>query len=186
MRRSFFVLIAPALSLTLIPGAAQASPSDTTIYPITCLFTDRVIVYLEYGINSVTVTNPNNCNVTQTLTLSDGDGSTWTYSQTISGTTTSGSYDPAVRPNFETGAIGSTDSFTLTLTSTSPNKVTFSNGYRTIDIHFNNQFNTLSPDPVAIGQEVTITGSNLSSVTSLFLWVQVSFLLLLRIEVQHN
>ena len=153
----------------MIPGTAQASPSDTTIYPITCVSSGRVNVYLDYGINSITITNPNACNTTESLYISDGTGATWTYSQTISGTTTSGSYDPAARPNFETGALGSADAFTLTLASTSNSSLTFSNGYRTLDIFFNNQFNTLSPNPVAIGQQVTVTGNNLSSVTSLSL-----------------
>lgn len=153
----------------MIPGTAQASPSDTTIYPITCVSSGRVNVYLDYGINSITITNPNACHTTESLYITDGTGATWTYSQTISGTTTSGSYDPAARPNFETGALGSADAFTLTLASTSNSSLTFSNGYRTIDVFFNNQFNTLSPNPVAIGQQVTVTGNNLSSVTSLSL-----------------
>jgi hypothetical protein len=169
MKKLFFVFIASALSITLIPGTAQASPSDTTIYQITCVSSGRVNVYLDYGINAITITNPNACHTTESLYISDGTGATWTYSQTISGTTTSGSYDPAARPNFETGALGSADAFTLTLASTSNSSLTFSNGYRTIDVFFNTQFNTLSPNPVAIGQQVTVTGSNLSSITSLFL-----------------
>jgi hypothetical protein len=169
MKKLFFVFIVSALSITLIPGTAQASPSDTTIYPITCVSSGRVNVYLDYGINSITITNPNACHTTESLYITDGTGATWTYSQTISGTTTSGSYDPAARPNFETGALGSADAFTLTLASTSNSSLTFSNGYRTIDVFFNNQFNTLSPNPVAIGQQVTVTGNNLSSVTSLSL-----------------
>jgi hypothetical protein len=169
MKKSFLVLVTSALLINLFPGAANAAPGDTTIYPITCVSSGRVNVYLEYGINSITITNPNACHSAENLYISDGTGATWTYSQTIGGTTTSGSYDPAARPNFETGAIGSADSFTLTLASTSNSSLTFSNGYRTLDIFFNNQFNTLSPNPVAIGQQVTITGSNLSSVTSLFL-----------------
>ena len=169
MRKLFFVFIASVLSITLIPGTAQASPSDTTIYPITCVSSGRVNVYLDYGINAITITNPNACHTTESLYITDGTGATWTYSQTISGTTTSGSYDPAARPNFETGALGSADAFTLTLASTSNSSLTFSNGYRTLDIFFNNQFNTLSPSPVAIGQQVTVTGNNLSSVTSLSL-----------------
>jgi hypothetical protein len=169
MKKSFLVLVTSALLITLFPGAANAAPGDTTIYPITCVSSGRVNVYLDYGINSITITNPNACHSAESLYISDGTGATWTYSQTIGGTTTSGSYDPAARPNFETGAIGSADSFTLTLASTSNSSLTVSNGYRTLDIFFNNQFNTLSPNPVAIGQQVTVTGSNLSSVTSLFL-----------------
>jgi hypothetical protein len=172
MRRSFglaitFVVTFSALLAFLFPVAATATPSDTTIYPITCVSSGRVNVFLDYGINAITITNPNACHSAESLYISDGTGATWTYSQTIGGTTTSGSYDPAARPNFETGAIGSADSFTLTLASNSTSSLTFSNGYRTLDIFFNNQFNTLSPNPVAIGQQVTVTGSNLSSVSSL-------------------
>ena len=172
MRRSFglattFVVAFSALLTILFPVAAKATPSDMTIYPITCVSSGRVNVFLDYGINAITITNPNACHSAESLYISDGTGATWTYSQTIGGTTTSGSYDPAARPNFETGAIGSADSFTLTLASNSTSSLTFSNGYRTLDIFFNNQFNTLSPNPVAIGQQVTVTGSNLSSVSSL-------------------
>jgi hypothetical protein len=169
MKKSLLVLVTSALLMTMFPGAAKAAPGDPTIYPITCVSSGRVNVYLDYGINAITITNPNACHSAESLYISDGTGATWTYSQTIGGTTTSGSYDPAARPNFETGAIGSADSFTLTLASTSNSSLTFSNGYRTLDIFFNNQFNTLSPNPIAIGQQVTVTGSNLSSVTSLFL-----------------
>jgi hypothetical protein len=164
MKKFFFVFLASALSVTLIPGAAQAASSDTTIYPITCVYTSRVYVNLEYGINSVTITNPNECSGSEYFRILEGRSSTWTYSQTISGTTTTGELPSSA---FQTGLIGNGDSFTLTLTSTSPDKVTLSNGVRTIDISFNNRFDTLTPNPVAVGQQVTVTGSNLSSVTSL-------------------
>lgn len=169
MKKSILVLVTSALFVTIFPGVAKATPSDTTIYPIVCASSGRVNVYLDYGINAITITNPNACNSTERLYISDGTGATWTYSQTIGGTTTSGSYDPAARPNFQTGAIGIADSFNLTLASTSNSSLTFSNGYRTIDVFFNNQINTLTPNPVAIGQQVTVTGSNLSGVSSLFL-----------------
>lgn len=173
MRRSIGLSATVAITIStllavLIPGAAKAAPSDTTVHPVTCLFSGRVITYLEYGINSVTITNPNACSGSERFYISDGAGASWTYSQTISGTTTSGSYDPAAIPNFESDAIGIADSFTLTLTSTSTSNVTFSNGARTLDFYFNNQFNDLGPNPVAIGAQVTVTGSNLSAVSSLF------------------
>lgn len=148
------------------PGIAAASPSDTTIYPIICASSGRVNVYLEYGISSITITNPNACSGSPQFYLSNGRSSTWTYSQTSSGTTTSGSYDPE-GINLHTAAIGSADSFTLTLTSSSSSSVTFSGGGITLDIYFNKQIDTLSPNPVAIGQQVTVTGSNLSAVTGI-------------------
>jgi len=175
MKKFFFVFLASALSVTLIPGASQASPSDTTIYSLICASSGRVNVYLEYGITSITITNPNGCGGSPTFYISEGKTSTWTYSQTISSTTTSGVYDPDAIPNFETGAIGAADSFTLTLTSVATSSVTFSGGGITLDIFFNEQFSTLNPDPVAIGQQVTVTGSNLSAVTSLSFSGSVSF-----------
>ena len=167
MKKFFFAFLASLLSVTLIPGAAQAAPipSDTTIYPVICASSGRVNVYLEYGIKSITITNPSGCGVNQSFYFSNGSTSTWTYSETIGGTTTPRSFVPGAF--FETGAIGSTDSFTLTLTSAISNTVTISGGGITLDVYFNTQINTLNPDPVTIGQQVTVTGSNLSFVTSL-------------------
>jgi hypothetical protein len=172
MRRSFgfattFVVTFTALIATLFPVAAKATPSDNTIYPLVCTSSEWIYVYLDYGINSVTITNPSACSVAQSLYLVDGRNSTWTYSQTIGGTTTSGSYDPTATTNFETGAIGTSDSFTLTLTSSISNFITMSGGIINLKIYFNTQFNTLSPNPVAIGQQVTLVGNNLSDVTTL-------------------
>jgi hypothetical protein len=166
MKKFLCALVGSLLAITLIPGIASASPSDTTTYQIICASSGRVNVYLDYGISSITITNPSACGGAPTFYVSDGRSSTWTYSQTISGTTTTGSYNPE-GINLETGAIGSTDSFTLTITSASSSSVTFSGGGVTLDIYFNKQIDTFSPDPVAIGQQVTVTGSNLSSVTSL-------------------
>ncbi len=166
MKKFLCALVGSLLAITLIPGIASASPSDTTTYQIICATSGRVNVYLDYGISSITITNPSACGGAPTFYVSDGRSSTWTYSQTISGTTTTGSYNPE-GINLETGAIGSTDSFTLTITSASSSSVTFSGGGVTLDIYFNKQIDTFSPDPVAIGQQVTVTGSNLSSVTSL-------------------
>jgi hypothetical protein len=61
MKKFFFVFLAAALSLTLIPGAAQAASSDPTIYPIVCAPSGSVNVYLEYGVSSITITNTNGC-----------------------------------------------------------------------------------------------------------------------------
>jgi hypothetical protein len=180
MRRSFGLASTVAITIStllavLVPGVASASPSDPTIYPINCASSGRVNVYLEYGISSITITNPDGCGGSPTFYISEGKTSTWTYSQTISSTTTSGVYDPDAIPNFETGAIGAADSFTLTLTSAASSSLTFSGGGITLDIFFNKQFSTLNPDPVAIGQQVTVTGSNLSAVTSLSFSGPVSF-----------
>jgi hypothetical protein len=165
MKKSFLVLVTSAILITLFPGAAKAAPSDTTIFPVVCVSSGWTYLYLEYGINSVTVTNPSGCNVSQSFYFSDGTGSTWSYSETIGGTTTSRSFVPGAF--FETGSIGSADSFTLTLASASSNYITISGGTLSLKVYFNKQIETLSPDPVAIGQQVTVTGSNLSSLTSL-------------------
>lgn len=149
----------------MFPGAAKAAPGDTTIFPVVCVSSGWTYVYLEYGINSVTVTNPSGCDVSQSFYFSDGSGSTWSYSETIGGTTTSRSFVPGAF--FQTGSIGSADSFTLTLASASSNYITISGGTLSLKVYFNKQIETLSPDPVAIGQQVTVTGSNLSSLTSL-------------------
>jgi hypothetical protein len=165
MKKLFFVFIASAISVTLIPGAAKAAPGDTTIFPVVCVSSGWTYLYLEYGINSVTVTNPSGCDVSQSFYFSDGTGSTWSYSETIGGTTTSRSFVPGAF--FQTGSIGTADSFTLTLASASSNYITISGGTLSLKVYFNKQIETLSPDPVAIGQQVTVTGSNLSSLTSL-------------------
>jgi hypothetical protein len=175
MKKSVSVLVISALFVTLFPGAAKATPSDTTTYQLICASSGRVNVYLDYGISSITITNPNGCGGSPTFYISEGKNSTWTYSQIISSTTTSGTYDPDAIPNFETGAIGLADSFTLSLTSANLSGVTFSGGGITLDIFFNKQFSTLNPDPVAIGQQVTVTGTNLSAVTSLSFSGPVSF-----------
>ena len=167
MKKTLLVLVASALLMTLFPGAAKAT-GETSTYPLICASSGWIYVYLDYGVNAVTITNPNACSGAQSLYLVDGRGSTWTYSQTISGTTTSGSYDPTATTNFQTGAIGSSDSFTLTLTSAISNYITISGGVINLKVYFNTQFNTFNPDPVAIGQQVTVTGSNLSDVSSIF------------------
>lgn len=149
----------------MFPGAAKAAPGDTTIFPVVCVSSGWTYLYLEYGINSVTVTNPSGCDVSQSFYFSDGTGSTWSYSETIGGTTTSRSFVPGAF--FQTGSIGTADSFTLTLASASSNYITISGGTLSLKVYFNKQIETLSPDPVAIGQQVTVTGSNLSSLTSL-------------------
>ena len=163
MRRLIIAFVS-ALFITLIPGTAQATSGDTTIYPIVCA-TPIETVYLAYGISSITITNPNGCSGTGDIYVGFGTGSTWTYSKTISGTTTSGSWDPA-GPNLSVGTLGSADSFTLTLTSTTASEIVFGNAQRELRIFFNKRFNSLSPNPVAIGQQVTLTGINLSSVNS--------------------
>ena len=166
MRRLLIIFVATLL-VTFIPGAAIATASDVTIYPLIC--SDNTHIYLEYGINTVTLTNPNGCDLTSGFSLVDGTyDSTWTYSKTISGTTTSGPYPNSGGVGFNTGALGSADSFSLTQTSGGLDSVRFVNGFWDFNIHFNRQFGTLNPDPVGIGQEVTVTGSNLSSVTSMF------------------
>ena len=149
----------------MLPGAAKAAPGDTTVFPVVCVSSGWTYVYLEYGINSVTITNPSGCDVSQSFYFSDGSGSTWSYSETIGGTTTSRSFVPGAF--FQTGSIGSADSFTLTLASASSNYITISGGTLSLKVYFNKQIETLSPDPVAIGQQVTVTGSNLSPLTSL-------------------
>jgi hypothetical protein len=154
------------LLASVFSGSATASSSDPTLYSIICASSGRVNVYLDYGVSSITITNPNGCSGSPQFYLSNGRSATWTYSQTSSGTTTSGSYDPE-GINLHTAAIGSADSFTLTLTSSGSSSVTFSGGGITLDIYFNKQIDTLSPDPVAIGQQVTVTGSNLSAVTGI-------------------
>ena len=165
MKKSLLVLVTSALLMTLFPGAAKAAPGDTTVFPVVCVSSGWTYVYLEYGINSVTITNPSGCDVSQSFYFSDGSGSTWSYSETIGGTTTSRSFVPGAF--FQTGSIGSADSFTLTLASASSNYITISGGTLSLKVYFNKQIETLSPDPVAIGQQVTVTGSNLSSLTSL-------------------
>jgi len=166
MRRLLIIFVS-ALLVTFIPGAAIATPSDVTIYPLIC--SDNTHIYLEYGINTVTLTNPNGCDLTGGFGLVDGTyNSTWTYSKTISGTTTSGPYPNSGGRGFNTGALGSADSFSLTQTSGGVDSVRFVNGFWDFNIHFNRQFGTLNPDPVGIGQEVTVTGSNLSSITRLY------------------
>jgi len=166
MKKSLLVLVTSALLMTLFPGAAKAAPGDPTIYSIDCTTSGWNYIYLEYGVSSITMTNPNGCSGTRTLNLSNGRNATWTYSQTISGTTTSGSYDPE-GANLLSGAIGSADSFTLTLTSARSNYITMSNGGRAFVVYFNKEIETVNPNPVGIGQQVTVTGSNLSTVTSL-------------------
>jgi hypothetical protein len=175
MKKSLLVLVASALLITFFPGAAKAASSDTTIYPIDCASSGWIDIYLDYGVNSITITSPG-CSGTRTLNLSNGRNATWTYSQTIGGTTTSGSYDPE-GSNLLSGAIGSGDSFTLTFTSASSNSITISNGTRAFVVYFNKEFSTLNPDSVSIGQQVTITGSNLSTVTSFRVprWSKVFF-----------
>ena len=165
MKKSLLVLVTSALLITLFPGSAKAAPGDTTVFPVVCVSSGWTYVYLEYGINSVTITNPSGCDVSQSFYFSDGSGSTWSYSETIGGTTTSRSFVPGAF--FQTGSIGSADSFTLTLASASSNYITISGGTLSLKVYFNKQIETLSPDPVAIGQQVTVTGSNLSSLTSL-------------------
>ena len=165
--RRFLIIFVSTLLVTFIPGAAIATPSDVTIYPLIC--SDNTHIYLEYGINTVTLTNPNGCDLTGGFGLVDGTyNSTWTYSKTISGTTTSGPYPNSGGSGFNTGALGSADSFSLTQTSGGVDSVRFVNGFWDFNIHFNRQFGTLNPDPVGIGQEVTVMGSNLSSITSLY------------------
>jgi hypothetical protein len=166
MKKSFLVLVTSALLVTLFPGAANAAPGDPTIYPIDCTTSGSTNVYLAYGVTAITFTNPDSCTGTDSSYVSSGRSSTWTYSKTISGTTTTGSYDPE-GANYAVGAMGSSDSFTLNLTSTASNQVRVRFGVHTHEVFFNTQFNTLSPDSLAIGQEVTVTGSNLSSFTSL-------------------
>jgi hypothetical protein len=178
MRRSFGLATTVAITIStllavLVPGVASASPSDPTIYPINCP-SNLVDVYLAFGVSSITITNPNGCSGTDDLYLGFGTGSTWTYSKTISGTTSSGSWDPA-GINLPIGTLGSADSFSLTLTSTTDVKVIVGNAQRQLDIYFNTQVNTLSPDPVGLGQQVTVTGNNLSSVTSLTFYGTNSF-----------
>jgi hypothetical protein len=165
MKKYLFTFLASLLSVTLIPGTAQATPSDPTIYPIVCA-TYIADVYLAFGVSSITITNPNGCSGTDDFYLGNGTNSTWTYSKTISGITSSGSWDPA-GINLPIGTLGSADSFTLTLTSTTDGVVHFGNALRGLAIYFNKQINTLTPNPVGIGQQVTVTGNNLSSVTSL-------------------
>jgi len=165
MKKFFFLFLASALSVTLIPGAAQAASSDTTIYPIVC-GTPIEKIYLAYGINSVKITNPSGCTGTSSLYLSGGLGATWTYEETIGANTTIANYNPA-GINLPMGTIGVGDSFTLTQSSTSDSKVAIGNMTRSLEIYFNKQINILSPNPVAIGQQVTVTGTDLSSVTSL-------------------
>ena len=148
----------------MFPGAAKAAPSDPTIYPIVCA-SPYVTIYLAYGINSVTITNTNGCTQTNALNLSQGTNSTWTYSQTIGVTTTSGSYVPA--NGLPISTLGSGDSFNLSQTSGNDDYVIIGSQTRQFTIHFNKQIDTLNPDPVGLGQQVTVTGNNLSSVTSL-------------------
>jgi hypothetical protein len=174
MKKSLLVLVASALLITFFPGAAKAASSDTTIYPIVCA-SSIVNIYLEYGVSSITITNPNGCSGTGGLYLFFGkSGTTWTYSKTIGGNTTAGSYDPDVS-NLSIGTLGSADSFTLTLTSTSDSKISAGNAQRQFDMYFYKQINTLNPDPVGLGQQVTVTGNNLSSVTSLMFYGTNSF-----------
>ena len=150
----------------MFPGAAKAAPGDPTIYPIDCLTSGSINVYLAYSVTAITFTNPDSCTGTDSSYVSSGRGSTWTYSKTISSTTTTGSYNPE-GANYAVGAMGSSDSFTLTLTSTTSNQVRVRFGVHTHDVYFNTQFNTINPDPIEIGQEVTVTGSNLSLLTNL-------------------
>lgn len=169
MRRSFglattFVVTFSALVAILFPVAATATPSDTTVYPIDCATSGSVNVYLAYGVTAITFTNPDSCSGTDSSYVSNGRSSTWSYSKTISGTTTTGSYDPE-GANYAVGALGSSDSFTLTLTSANSSNIRVRFGVHTHEVFFNTQFNTVTPNPVAIGQQVTVTGSNLSSVT---------------------
>jgi hypothetical protein len=164
MKKFFFLFLASTLSVTLIPGAAQAASSDTTIHPIVCA-TPFETIYLAYGINSVTITNPNGCTQTNGLNLSSGSGATWTYEQTIGANTTIANYNPANSLAIDT--LGTADKFTLTLTSESDVYVIIGSSFRQFNIHFNKQIDTLTPNPVALGEQVTVTGRNLSSITSL-------------------
>lgn len=56
--KPLLVLVASALLITLFQGVAKAI-GETNIYQITCVSSGRVNVYLEYGINAITITNPN-------------------------------------------------------------------------------------------------------------------------------
>jgi hypothetical protein len=128
--------------------------------------------------NSVTITNPNGCNSFGNFTnlnVAFGSGSTWTYSKTIGGVTTSGAYD-TFGGTFETGSLGTGDSFTLNLTSAASDEIQFYNSeLERFFVHFNNQVENFDPSPVVIGRQVTVTGSNLSGVTSLILQGPVYF-----------
>jgi hypothetical protein len=150
-------------------ATSQAAPTSKVL---SCGYSSNSDLVLAYGVNSVTITNPNNCNsfgFSADLNVAYGSGSTWTYSKTIGGVTTTGNYS-VFNGTFQTGPIAAGDSFTMNLTSASSNWVMFyTTNLGSFNVYFNNQLEAVNPDPLVIGQEVTVTGSNLSSITSLYL-----------------
>ena len=77
------VLATSELFVTMFTGAAQAASSDTTIYQITCVSLERVNAYLDYGINAITITNPNARHSAESLYISDSAGSSAGSSQEV-------------------------------------------------------------------------------------------------------
>lgn len=162
------VLVLSTLAINLVGiNFSQAVP---TTKALTCSYSSNSDLVLAYGVNSVTITNPNGCNTFGTLAslqVAFGSGSTWTYSKTIGGVTTSGAYD-TFGGTFQTGSLGTGDSFTMNLTSATSDQLMFYNDAQgRFMVNFNSQVESFNPSPVVIGQQVTVTGSNLSSVTSL-------------------
>jgi hypothetical protein len=164
------VLVLSTLAINLVGiNFSQAVP---TTKALTCSYSSNSDLVLAYGVNSVTITNPNGCNTfgsLASLQVAFGSGSTWTYSKTIGGVTTSGAYD-TFGGTFRTGSLGTGDSFTMNLTSATSDQLQFYNDAQgRFMVNFNSQVESFNPSPVVIGQQVTVTGSNLSSVTSLIL-----------------
>lgn len=164
------VLVLGSLVINLI--GINYSVAAPTTKALTCGYSSNSNLVLAYGVNSVTITNPSGCNTFGTLAslgITYGSGSTWTYSKTISGVTISGAYN-TFDGTFQTGSLGTGDSFTLNLTSATSNMVMFYNDEQgRFYVYFNSQVESFNPSPVVIGRQVTVTGSNLSAVTSLSL-----------------
>jgi hypothetical protein len=168
----FRVLVLTLGTLTIHLVGINFSQAAPTTKALTCGYSSNSDLVLAYGVNSVTVTNPNGCNTFGTLAslrITQGSGSTWTYSKTIGGVTTSGAYG-TFDGTFQTGSLGTEDSFTLNLTSATSNSVMFYNDSQgSFNVYFNSQVESINPNPVVIGRQVTVTGSNLTNVTNLTL-----------------
>jgi hypothetical protein len=165
LRFTFVSVAILAFSFTTFP-VAQALPTQKSL---SCAYGSNTNLLLAYGVNSVTITNPNNCqdfSGPANLTINYGANSTWTYSKTVAGVTTTGDY--VAGSNLRTGGVGIADSFTLTLTSTNSDFILFtSDSLGQFSVYFNNQIDSVNPNPIVTGAQVTVSGSNLLGISTL-------------------
>jgi hypothetical protein len=168
--KKFRVLVLALCTLAINLVGINFSQAAPTTKAITCGYYSNQDLVLSYEVNAVTITNPNGCDAVfgySNFRIRWGSGSTWTYSKTIGGVTTSGNYS-VFDGSFRTGALGVGDSFTLSLTSAASDYVDFYNDNQgAFAVHFNNQVNAINPSPIVTGQLVTVTGKNLDSVATL-------------------